>query len=277
MPLLGALVLLLVVLLAGRRHRAHPGDRHLDRRGPDRKRRDRPVRRRGDRGAAVHHPDRLRDHLPGAEGHRVHEPADRSQPHRPWGTLASVVHGLKVLSKEDFTPDRRRRHRLHARPRRDVRRRASWRFLVMPFGPGLFGLRHEHRPAVLLRRSAASAWSGLLMAGWSSFNKYSLLGGLRSAAQMVSYEIPLTLSVVGVIMLAGTMSLNGIVRGPVGELPRLVRRPPAARVPDLLHRRHGRGEPHAVRPDRGRQRDRRPASRPSTAACASASSSSRST
>ena len=51
---------------------------------------------------------------------------------------------------------------------------------------------------------------GLLMAGWSSFNKYSLLGGLRSAAQVVSYEIPLTLSVVGLILLAGTMSLNQI-------------------------------------------------------------------
>jgi NADH-quinone oxidoreductase subunit H len=49
------------------------------------------------------------------------------------------------------------------------------------------------------------------MAGWSSFNKYSLLGGLRSAAQIVSYEIPLTLSVVGLILLAGTMSLNQIV------------------------------------------------------------------
>jgi NADH-quinone oxidoreductase subunit H len=52
---------------------------------------------------------------------------------------------------------------------------------------------------------------GLMMAGWSSFNKYSLLGGLRAAAQIVSYEIPLTLSIVGVVLLAGTLSLNDIV------------------------------------------------------------------
>ena len=57
---------------------------------------------------------------------------------------------------------------------------------------------------------------GLLMGGWSSFNKYSLLGGLRSAAQIVSYEIPLTLSVVGLIILAGTLSLNQIVLQHVG-------------------------------------------------------------
>jgi NADH-quinone oxidoreductase subunit H len=57
---------------------------------------------------------------------------------------------------------------------------------------------------------------GLLMAGWSSFNKYSLLGGLRSAAQVISYEIPLTLSVVGLLLLAGTMSLNQIALNQAG-------------------------------------------------------------
>ena len=71
---------------------------------------------------------------------------------------------------------------------------------------------------------------GLLMAGWSSFNKYSLLGGLRSAAQVISYEIPLTLSVVGRDPAAGTMSLNTIVVNRGRLVLRLVRVPAAARA-----------------------------------------------
>ena len=86
--------------------------------------------------------------------------------------------------------------------------------LVIPFAPGLFG---QDFNIGLLYFFAVGGLTvvGLLMAGWSSFNKYSLLGGLRSAAQVVSYEIPLTLSVVGLLMLAGTMSLNPIVAQPV--------------------------------------------------------------
>jgi NADH-quinone oxidoreductase subunit H len=81
--------------------------------------------------------------------------------------------------------------------------------LVIPFAPGLFG---QDFNIGLLYLFAVSGLTvvGLLMGGWSSFNKYSLLGGLRSAAQVVSYEIPLTLSVVGLLILAGTMSLNAI-------------------------------------------------------------------
>jgi NADH-quinone oxidoreductase subunit H len=79
--------------------------------------------------------------------------------------------------------------------------------LVIPFAPGLFG---QDMNIALLYFFAVGGLTvvGLMMAGWSSFNKYSLIGGLRSAAQIISYEIPLTLSVVGLLMLAGTMSLN---------------------------------------------------------------------
>jgi NADH-quinone oxidoreductase subunit H len=79
--------------------------------------------------------------------------------------------------------------------------------LVIPFAPGLFG---QDMNIAMLYFFAVGGLTvvGLMMAGWSSFNKYSLLGGLRSAAQIISYEIPLTLSVVGLLMLAGTMSLN---------------------------------------------------------------------
>jgi NADH-quinone oxidoreductase subunit H len=88
--------------------------------------------------------------------------------------------------------------------------------LVLPFAPGLYG---QDMNIGLLFFFAVGGMTvvGLLMGGWSSFNKYSLLGGIRSAAQIVSYEIPLTLSVVGLVLLAGTMSLNSIVeqQGPV--------------------------------------------------------------
>ena len=56
---------------------------------------------------------------------------------------------------------------------------------------------------------------GVLMAGWSSGNKYSLIGGLRAAGQLIAYELPLVLAVVGVVILAGTMSLEGIVQAQV--------------------------------------------------------------
>jgi NADH-quinone oxidoreductase subunit H len=81
--------------------------------------------------------------------------------------------------------------------------------LVIPFAPTVFGADMNIGLLYLFGVGGLTV-VGLLMGGWSSFNKYSLLGGLRSAAQVVSYEIPLTLSVVGLLLLAGTMSLNQI-------------------------------------------------------------------
>jgi NADH-quinone oxidoreductase subunit H len=136
----------------------------------------------------------------------------------PAGAAHSVVAGLKVLLKEDFTPTSADKLVFTWAPV-VVFLTAVMTFLVIPFGPpemdaqGNYlegGLVGQDFNIALLYVFAVGGMTvvGLLMAGWSSFNKYSLLGGLRSAAQVVSYEIPLTLSVVGLILLAGTMSLQ---------------------------------------------------------------------
>jgi NADH-quinone oxidoreductase subunit H len=127
----------------------------------------------------------------------------------PFGSLLSVVHGLKVLMKEDFTPTGADSTVFTWAPV-VVYLASVMTLLVIPFAPGLYG---QDFNLGLLYFFAIGGLSvvGLLMAGWSSYNKYSLLGGLRAAAQVISYEIPLTLSVVGLILLAGTMSLNQIV------------------------------------------------------------------
>ena len=139
----------------------------------------------------------------------------------PGGAAHSVVAGLKVLSKEDFSPANADRLVFTWAPVL-VFLTAVMTFLVIPFGPPAVdpatgeylpgGLVGQDFNIGLLYLFAVGGMTvvGLLLAGWSSFNKYSLLGGLRAAAQMVSYEIPLTLSVVGLILLAGTMSLQQI-------------------------------------------------------------------
>ena len=137
--------------------------------------------------------------------------ASRIGPNRvgPWGTLSSVFHGFKVLAKEDYTPTGADAPVFTLAP--IVTYLASvLALLVIPFAPGLVGLDMN---IGLLYFFAVSGLTvvGLMMGGWSSFNKYSLLGGLRAAAQIVSYELPLLLAPVGVIMLAGTLSLNQIV------------------------------------------------------------------
>ena len=124
----------------------------------------------------------------------------------PFGSLLSVVHGLKVLMKEDFSPTGADRLVFTLAPV-VVYMSAVMSLLVLPFAPRIFGADFNIGLLYLFGIGGLTV-VGLLMGGWSSFNKYSLLGGLRSAAQVISYEIPLTLSVVGLLILAGTMSLN---------------------------------------------------------------------
>jgi len=134
----------------------------------------------------------------------------------PFGAAQSVAHGLKVLSKEDYTPVGVDVPIFTLAPV-TVFLATIMGLLVIPFAPGLVG---QDLNLALLYFFAVGGLNvvGLMMAGWASYNKYSLLGALRAAAQVVSYEVPLTLSVVGVIILAGTMSLRSIVEQQAGSV-----------------------------------------------------------
>jgi len=81
---------------------------------------------------------------------------------------------------------------------------------VVPFGPDAWFTNFEAGVFYMLAVSSVSVL-GILIAGWSSANKYSLLGGLRAAGQLIAYELPMVLAVVGVIIQAGTMNLQEIV------------------------------------------------------------------
>ena len=132
----------------------------------------------------------------------------------PWGTLSSTIHGLKVLAKEDFTPTGVDVPVFTLAPA-VVYLAAIMTLVVIPFAPGLLGYEME---LGLLYFFAVGGLGviGLMMAGWSSFNKYSLLGGLRAAAAIISYELPLILGVIGVVLIAGTLNLQTIVENQSG-------------------------------------------------------------
>jgi NADH-quinone oxidoreductase subunit H len=83
-------------------------------------------------------------------------------------------------------------------------------FVIVPFSPDLIA--RDLDLGVFYALAVGSIGTvGILMAGWSSANKYSLMGGLRAAAQLIAYELPMVLAVVGVVIQAGTMSMVGIV------------------------------------------------------------------
>lgn len=126
-----------------------------------------------------------------------------------WGWAQPLADGLKFLQKEDLSPDGSDRTVYGFAPY-VVMMSTIAVFVVVPFGPDLVGANLDLGAFYLLAISSLSVL-GVLMAGWSSANKYSLMGGLRAAAQLIAYELPLVLAVVAVVVQAGTMSLNGIV------------------------------------------------------------------
>jgi len=145
-------------------------------------------------------------------------------PHRvgPHGLLQPLADGAKFLFKEDPTPAGVDKFVYYLAPLLALALSLT-SLAVIPFGPDpirLFG--HDIYLSVsppnlnigLLVLFAITALSvyGVALAGWSSNSKYPLLGGLRSSAQMVSYELALTLSVVGVLLMANTFNLSEIIK-----------------------------------------------------------------
>ncbi len=143
----------------------------------------------------------------------------------PFGLLQPAADGLKFLFKEDLTPPHVYKPLYIAAPLIAVIF-ALTSIAVIPFGnPITIGgysiplqITTDVNTGLLLILGVTSIGVyGVALAGWSSNNKYSLLGGLRASAQMVSYEISLGLSLVGVLIMAGSFSLQDIVRAQSGH------------------------------------------------------------
>jgi NADH-quinone oxidoreductase subunit H len=142
----------------------------------------------------------------------------------PHGLMQPLADALKFLFKEDTTPAGADRFVYFLAPFVTLSLAISTIALI-PFGPGAVQIFGQRTPLVianvnigLLAVFAITSIGvyGVALAGWSSNNKYSLLGGLRSAAQMISYELSLTMSVAGVLLLAGTFNMSEIITAQSG-------------------------------------------------------------
>jgi NADH-quinone oxidoreductase subunit H len=125
------------------------------------------------------------------------------------GWYQLIGDGIKFLQKEDIMTKEADR-RVFALAPAVVVLSTFLVFVVIPAGPRLVVADLDVGIFYALAVSSLSV-IGVLMAGWASANKYALLGALRAAAQLIAYELPLVLAVVGVVIQAGTMSLQGIV------------------------------------------------------------------
>lgn len=141
---------------------------------------------------------------------------DRLGPNRagPAGLLQNLADAMKLLIKESITPFGADRWVYNLAPILSVFA-AIMLLAVIPFGAGLIG--EDLNVGVLYIVAMGSLGSmAVLMAGWGSNNKYALLGGFRVVAQLLSYEIPMVLAMLSPVLLAGTLSMQGIVAAQAG-------------------------------------------------------------
>jgi NADH-quinone oxidoreductase subunit H len=146
---------------------------------------------------------------------------DRVGPNRvgPYGLLQPIADGMKFVFKEDVIPAGADKVLFVVAPTISVFT-TMLAFAVVPFGPvpasggGFpFGIAPYVDIGIIFVFAVTSlAVYGIILGGWSSNNKYSALGSLRSSAQMISYEVPLGLSVLGVGLLAGSFNLDSVIR-----------------------------------------------------------------
>jgi NADH-quinone oxidoreductase subunit H len=127
----------------------------------------------------------------------------------PYGSMQLFAEVGKWLQKEDIYPARADKFIFKLAPL-IVLASTFLLVVVVPFGPDAWFTNFEAGIFYALAVSSVSVL-GILIAGWASANKYSLLGGLRAAGQLIAYELPMVLAVVGVVIQAGTMNLQQIV------------------------------------------------------------------
>jgi NADH-quinone oxidoreductase subunit H len=132
----------------------------------------------------------------------------------PWGLLQPIADGVKAITKEDTTPRGADVHVFNAAPI-VAGVAAMLVYAVIPFGPdtgqGPLAGADLNLGLFYILAVGAVALIGVLMAGWSSNNKYALVGAFRAVAELLSYEVPQVLSVAVVVMISGSMQMTTIV------------------------------------------------------------------
>jgi NADH-quinone oxidoreductase subunit H len=153
---------------------------------------------------------------------------DRLGPNRvgPFGLFQAIADGIKIFLKEQVIPDHVYTFLYFIAPTFSLMT-AMFALVVMPYGPVpteyTSGFRFVVAPGIdigimmMIAISSLSAY-GIILGGWASNNKYSLYGAIRSCAQFISYEIPLGLSIIGIIAAAGSLNIETIVASQGGSI-----------------------------------------------------------